>query len=188
MPLDEYAEKRDFEKSSEPSAEAAEGEGRTYAIQKHDASRLHYDLRLECEGVLLSWAVPKGPSLNPADKRLAVRTEDHPLDYAGFEGAIPEDEYGGGTVMVWDTGTFENIKDTPLPQMAEEGHIEVRLEGRKLKGNWALVQMKGRGEKNWLLIKMKDDFADRERDITEEGPDSALTGRTMEEIAEEEGD
>ncbi|MFO7959114.1 MAG: DNA polymerase ligase N-terminal domain-containing protein [Candidatus Brocadiia bacterium] len=185
MPLEEYESKRDFERTAEPPPSEGKGPGDTYVIQKHDASRLHYDLRLECDGVLLSWAVPKGPSLNPADKRLAVRTEDHPLDYADFEGTIPEDEYGGGTVMVWDMGTFENIKDKPLAEAVEDGQIEVRIDGQKLRGNWALIHMKGRGEKNWLLIKMKDEHAEPDTDITESMPDSALTGRTMEQIGEE---
>ncbi len=185
MSLDEYAEKRDFESTPEPDASAAEGEGNLYVIQKHDASRLHYDLRLEHDGALLSWAVPKGPSLNPSDKRLAVRTEDHPLDYADFEGGIPDEEYGGGTVMVWDRGTFENMKDKPLGEALEDGHVEVRIRGEKLKGGWALIQMKGRGEKNWLLIKMKDEHADRETHITKSEPDSALTGRSLDQIAEE---
>ncbi len=187
MPLEEYARKRDVSKSPEPAADAAEGEGRTYVIQKHDASRLHYDLRLECDGVLLSWAIPKGPSLNPADRRLAVRVEDHPLDYAAFEGSIPDGEYGGGTVMLWDRGTFENIKDILLREAVEKGHIEVRLRGEKLKGNWALIQMKGRGAKNWLLIKMSDEFADRERNVTRDLPNSVLSGRSMDEIAGKEG-
>jgi len=184
MPLDDYESKRDFERTDEPAPSQDGGPGNTYVIQKHDASRLHYDLRLECDGVLLSWAVPKGPSLNPADKRLAVRTEDHPLDYANFEGTIPDDEYGGGTVMVWDMGTFENIKDMPLADAVKAGHIEVRIDGLKLKGDWALIHMKGRGEKNWLLIKMKDEYADGDTDVTESMPDSALTGHTMEQIAE----
>ncbi|MGD2173976.1 MAG: DNA polymerase ligase N-terminal domain-containing protein [Candidatus Brocadiaceae bacterium] len=183
MSLDEYREKRDFERTPEPPPGSSSRRGNLYVIQKHDASRLHYDLRLEYDGVLLSWAVPKGPSLNPADKRLAVRTEDHPLDYANFEGVVPEGEYGGGTVMVWDTGTFGNIKDIPLAEALAAGHVEVQLHGEKLKGAWALIQMKGRGEKNWLLVKMKDDHADRETDVTESLPDSALSGRSLEEIA-----
>jgi len=187
MSLEEYQQKRDFDRTPEPPPARGEGSGNTYVIQKHDASRLHYDLRLECDGVLLSWAVPKGPSLDPADKRLAVMVEDHPLDYAAFEGIIPGDEYGGGTVMVWDEGTFENVKDVPLSKAVAAGHVEVRLHGRKLKGDWALIEMKGRGENNWLLVKMKDEFADRSRDITEAEPDSALTGRSLEEIAGEEG-
>ncbi len=185
MPLDEYASKRDFDRTAEPPPSQGPGPGNTYVIQKHDASRLHYDLRLESDGVLLSWAVPKGPSLNPAHKRLAVRTEDHPLEYGDFEGTIPEDEYGGGTVMVWDSGTFESIKDLPLAEAVEQGRLEVRIRGRKLKGNWALIQMKGRGEKNWLLIKMDDEHADRETDITETAPDSVLTGRSIRQIAEQ---
>ncbi len=187
MSLEEYQKKRDFDRTPEPPTGKGEGPGNTYVIQKHDASRLHYDLRLECDGVLLSWAVPKGPSLDPADKRLAVMTEDHPLDYATFEGVIPDEEYGGGTVMVWDTGTFENVKDVPLSEAVARGQVEVRLLGRKLKGGWALIRMKGRGENNWLLVKMKDEFADRSRDITEAEPDSALTGRSLEQIGREEG-
>ena len=186
MPLEEYGKKRDFEKTSEPPPEESSGGGNTYAIQKHDASRLHYDLRLEHDGVLLSWAVPKGPSRNPADKRLAVRTEDHPVDYADFEGAIPEDEYGGGAVMLWDHGTYDNAKDKDLSRQLEDGQLEVRIHGEKLKGGWALIRMnRGDGE-NWLLIKMKDEHADRDGNITEDAPDSVKTGRSLEEIAAEQ--
>ncbi|MCD6415697.1 MAG: hypothetical protein J7M08_03240 [Planctomycetes bacterium] len=182
MSLDEYSRKRDLEKTPEPAGERGVGAGGVYVIQKHDASRLHYDLRLECDGALLSWAVPKGPSLDPSQKRLAVRVEDHPLDYAGFEGVIPEGEYGGGVVMVWDRGTFENMADAPLREGLSAGHIEVRIAGEKLRGGWTLIQMKGRGEKNWLLIKKNDEFADREGDITASRPLSALTGRSLDEI------
>ncbi len=183
MTLDEHNEERGLHRTPEPKPGEAGGQGNLYVIKKHDASRLHYDLRLECDGVLLSWAVPKGPSLDPSTKRLAVRTEDHALDYAEFEGAIPEDEYGGGTVMVWDRGSFENAKDLPLEEALDEGHIEVTLHGQKLKGGWALIQMRGRGDRNWLLIKMSDEHADRETDITEQMPDSALTGRSLDQIA-----
>ena len=155
-----------------------------YVIQKHAATRLHYDLRLECDGVLLSWAVPKGPSLNPAQRRLAVRVEDHPLDYADFEGTIPDAEYGAGAVMVWDTGTYE-CAGAPLSEQLAAGLAEFVLHGHKLKGGWKLLRWEARGPANWLLIKRKDDHADREADVTESAPNSALTGRSMDEIAKE---
>ena len=155
-----------------------------YVIQKHAATRLHYDLRLECDGVLLSWAVPKGPSLNPSQKRLAVRVEDHPLDYADFEGSIPDAEYGAGTVMVWDTGTYE-CAGAPLSEQLARGLAEFTLHGAKLHGAWKLLHWPARGAENWLLIKRGDAHADRQTDITESAPNSALTGRSMDEIAEE---
>ena len=159
-------------------------------VQKHDASRLHYDFRLEAGGVLKSWAVPKGPSLDPAHKRLAVRTEDHPLDYADFEGLIPEGQYGGGTVMVWDRGTYHNLsseKGRPIAveRAVEKGHVKVWLQGSKLEGAWSLVRT-SRGEpgkEQWLLIKADDPGADRTTDITESHPRSVVTERTIEEIA-----
>ena len=158
-----------------------------FVIQKHDASRLHYDFRIELDGVLKSWAVPKGPSTNPHDKRLAVMVEDHELEYAKFEGIIREGEYGAGTVMVWDQGVYYNLKqelgmDVTVKQMLEKGIIEIRLDGKKLKGGWVLVKTKWGRQNNWLLIKMNDDEADAERDITKEMPNSAKTGRTMKEI------
>jgi bifunctional non-homologous end joining protein LigD len=202
--LAEYRSKRDFAKTSEPAG----GEGRPrserrrYLIQKHAASRLHYDLRLEIGGTLKSWAVPKGPSLDPKDKRLAARTEDHPLEYGTFEGTIPEGEYGAGTVMLWDEGWWEPDMDwlressnkrrvkaaeTGGPEgMLEQGELKVRLHGRKLRGSWVLVRMKPRpGERgeNWLLIKHRDDEAREGYDITEEEPDSVSSGRSLEEIA-----
>jgi bifunctional non-homologous end joining protein LigD len=193
MTLDEYNEKRHFGHTPEPAGSAersGEGpaDGLRFVVQKHDASQLHYDFRLEWDGVLLSWAVPKGPSLDPKDKRLAVEVEDHPLDYADFEGVIPEDEYGGGTVMVWDRGTYEPRGD--MAEMRAEGSIKVEMHGEKLHGGFALVRMKRReGEKrdNWLLIKERDDEA-RPRDsydVLAEEPDSVKTGRSMEEIAAE---
>jgi len=181
--LEEYRRRRDFLCTPEPVPARGPGSGDLYVVQKHHASSLHYDLRLECDGVLLSWAVPKGPSLDPAHKRLAVRTEDHPIEYADFEGVIPEGEYGGGTVIVWDRGTFECAKDVPLSAMLEQGHIEVCIRGEKLKGLWALVQLKGRGEKNWLLIKMKDEHADRGARIVDDRPESVLTGRLLHDVA-----
>src|SRR5215217_4920805 len=143
--LKEYQAKRDFTKTQEPSgANAASSDGKAlrFLVQKHDATRLHYDFRIELDGVLKSWAVTKGPSDSPADKRLAVRVEDHPLDYGSFEGTIPESEYGGGTVMLWDEGTWEPIND---PHKAlEAGDLKMRINGHRMKGEWGLVHMKGR--------------------------------------------
>ena len=157
MVLEEYKRKRDFRKTPEPSPGRIKTQGRElcYLIQKHDATRLHYDFRLEWNGALLSWAVTKGPSLNSADKRLAVRTEDHPLSYGTFEGTIPKGQYGGGTVMLWDEGTWEP-KGDPKAGL-KKGHLSFRLHGERLKGDWDLVRMHGEGKKeNWLLIKAKD--------------------------------
>jgi bifunctional non-homologous end joining protein LigD len=157
MALEEYRRKRDFRKTSEPRpgnvrVRAAE---LSYLIQKHDATRLHYDFRLELNGVLLSWAVTKGPSLDPSDKRLAVRTEDHPLSYGTFEGTIPKGEYGGGTVMLWDEGTWEP-KGDPYEGL-KKGHLKFELHGERLTGGWDLIRMRGDGKReNWLLIKEKD--------------------------------
>ncbi len=190
--LKDYKRKRDFTKTSEPSESIASESGRLFVIQKHDASRLHYDFRLEIDGVLKSWAVPKGPSTDPRDKRLAVETEDHPISYAQFEGTIPEEEYGGGTVMVWDIGAYKNIKrkdgaELDMQVCYEDGQIEIELEGKKLQGGYALRRFKvERGKAQWLLIKMKDDHADARRNPTSTENDSALTGRTMEQIAAEE--
>ncbi len=156
-------------------------------IQKHAASTLHYDFRLEVDAVLKSWAVPKGPSLDPRQKRLAVPTEDHPMDYAQFEGVIPEGEYGAGTVIVWDIGTYRNLKEkdggeVPLVHCLENGHVMVWLEGKKLRGGYALIRTSGK-DKRWLLIKMADEHADRERDVVKEEPQSVLSGRTLEDVA-----
>jgi DNA ligase D-like protein (predicted 3'-phosphoesterase) len=163
-----------------------------FVIQKHAARTLHYDLRLEVDGVLKSWAVPKGPSTNPRERRLAVPTEDHPLDYAEFEGTIPEGEYGAGTVLVWDTGTYRNLRaekeedGASMEEAIEEGRVEVWLEGKKLAGGYALIRT-GRGVENrWLLIKMRDAEADARRHPTRTQPESVLTGRTLEEIAGED--
>ncbi|MBW1989350.1 MAG: hypothetical protein JRI97_07375 [Deltaproteobacteria bacterium] len=186
MPLDDYKKKRDFEKTPEPPGGRADLSGRTYAIQKHDASRLHYDLRLRSGEVLKSWALPKGPSTNPSQKRLAVLVEDHPLEYAGFEGVIPEGEYGGGTVMLWDRGTWEPLGDPDA--MLAAGRLSFVLHGERLSGRWALVRMSGKrgeGGKNWLLIKHKDEAAETEGEITARHQTSVATGRTMEEIADQ---
>jgi bifunctional non-homologous end joining protein LigD len=184
--LETYRKKRKFNVTSEPRGKVQRGSGQQYVIQKHDATRLHYDLRLELDGVMKSWAVTRGPSLDPNDKRLAVHVEDHPIEYNTFEGIIPEGEYGGGTVMIWDRGTWEPDGD---PHKAySKGHLEFTLHGKKLHGRWHLVRMRARqGDRheNWLLIKGKDEEARsaRDEDILEEEPRSAATGRTMEEIA-----
>jgi bifunctional non-homologous end joining protein LigD len=164
--------------------------GLAYVIQKHAASRLHFDLRLELGGVMKSWAVPKGPSLDPAVKRLAMQVEDHPPGYNTFEGTIAEGEYGGGTVMLWDRGTYEYGGDDPDPAAGlrrgyERGDLKVVLHGERLRGSWALVRMRrgkaGRAE--WLLIKHRDGFAEPDSDVVARYPTSVATGRTMEEIA-----
>lgn len=167
MALEKYAQKRNFQRTPEPPARAGKAHRRPiFVVQEHHASRLHYDFRLEADGVLKSWAVPKEPSLDPAQKRLAVHVEDHPLGYATFAGTIPEGEYGAGAVAIWDHGTYDNLlEDKPVPQTVAEGidagRIEFALHGEKLNGRFALIRMRGtgRGKDNWLLIKMKDEFA-----------------------------
>jgi len=189
MGLREYHRKRNFAITPEPRGEEARTEGRSFCVQKHAATRLHYDFRLEMEGVLRSWAVPKGPSYDPADKRLAMHTEDHPLDYGDFEGVIPEGQYGGGTVLLWDTGTWEPLEDPHKGYRA--GKLKFRLRGEKLNGGWTLVKIRGRDarddEKSWLLIKETDETARPAAtfDVTEEMPLSVATGRDMETIARE---
>lgn len=186
--LSEYNAKRDFAKTAEPAGEIAAGEGNRFIVQKHDASRLHYDLRLEMDGVLKSWAVTKGPSLDPDDKRLAVRTEDHPMSYADFEGTIPEAEYGGGTVMLWDKGRWAPVKGKSKNDL-EKGHLHFILEGERMKGEWLLIRMRGRkGEKreNWLLRKLEDEYAGGSDELVSRALTSVKTGRSMAEIAGEE--
>jgi DNA ligase D-like protein (predicted 3'-phosphoesterase) len=196
--LETYRSKRDFRKSPEPSGEGESAwkkdENPIFVVQKHQARRLHYDFRLEIDGVLKSWAVPKGPSTDPRDKRLAVQVEDHPLDYADFEGVIPEGGYGAGAVIVWDAGPYRNLKkdeagnEVPMETAMDMGTVEVWLEGKKLRGGYALIHSKLPGdEKNWLLIKMKDEEADPRRKPTETEPRSVLTGRTLEEAAVAKG-
>ncbi len=188
-PLDKYRKRRDFTETPEPAGQGGDSEGAPiFVIQKHAASRLHYDFRLEVDGVLKSWAVPKGPSLNPRDRRLAMPVEDHPLDYAGFEGSIPSGNYGAGTVIVWDTGTFRNLTERDgEPVSAEEalatGHLRFELVGKKLGGAWALTRVAEGKEERWILVKRRDEHA-REVDITQEAPASVLSGRTLEEVAE----
>jgi bifunctional non-homologous end joining protein LigD len=187
MSLEKYAEKRDFTKTAEPKAgKSKDNDKLMFVIQKHDASRLHYDFRLEMEGVLKSWAVPKGPSTDPKNKRLAMMVEDHPFDYRNFEGIIPQGEYGGGTVIVWDEGTYEPIEEIKgkkaqekhLLKQLKEGSLKIKLHGEKLQGEYALVKTHGMGENGWLLIKHKDDFASA-TDITKKDK-SVLSGKTIE--------
>jgi bifunctional non-homologous end joining protein LigD len=186
--LTTYRAKRNFDVTPEPRGTQARPGGRTYAIQKHAARRLHYDLRLELDGVLKSWAITRGPSLDPAEKRLAVRTEDHPVEYAKFDGRIPED-YGAGTVLLWDQGSWEPIGD-PHEGLAQ-GKLVFDLHGERLKGRWALIRFHGRGNdkrENWLLIKEKDDSAvNRDGEITENAKTSVVSGRAIETIAKARG-
>lgn len=195
--LRSYRAKRNFRASPEPKGGRRRGTGRggpLFVVQEHDASTHHYDLRLEVSGVLKSWAVPKGPSTDPRERRLALVTEDHPLEYADFEGRIPAGEYGAGTVIVWDTGTYRNLKrdgegnEVPMEKALEGGQVEVRLEGKKLRGGYALVRTdRGKGER-WLLIKMKDEEADARRKPTSTERESVRSGRTLEEVAKEGGE
>lgn len=191
-PLAEYKAKRDFTRTPEPRDKIAatrKGQPRRFVVQKHDATRLHWDFRLELDGVLKSWAVTRGPSSDPADKRLAVRTEDHPLDYATFEGTIPEGEYGGGTVMLWDEGTWEPIPGKKAEDLAK-GHLHFVLHGQRMKGEWLLVRLKPRGKEkreNWLLRKIEDAFCGPSDSLTERELTSIATGRTMHDIAEGKG-
>jgi len=189
MGLREYRQKRDFGKTREPRGRLGHtGRKLSYLIQKHDASHLHYDFRLEYDGVLLSWAVPKGPSLNPSQKRLAVHVEDHPIEYGSFEGTIPKGEYGGGTVMLWDRGTWEPIDD-PKSGM-KSGRLEFIIYGEKLHGRWMLVRRGGKSsgaaERNWFLFKIDDEYADRRKDITKTEPLSIASGRDIDQIAANE--
>jgi bifunctional non-homologous end joining protein LigD len=187
MSLKEYAKKRSFDKTPEPQGTAAGGAhagGNFFCVQRHDATRLHYDFRLEVDGTLKSWAVPKGPSLEPLAKNLAVHVEDHPLEYGNFEGNIPKGEYGGGSVMLWDRGVYELLGDAPAGAQIERGDFKFRLHGEKLRGEFALVKMRNRGKGNeWLIIKKKDAEAKPGWSV-EDHARSVLTGRTQQEIAE----
>jgi bifunctional non-homologous end joining protein LigD len=193
MKLNEYRKKRNFSATPEPQgAGSAEKKGNgslIYAIQKHMASHLHYDLRLEWHGVLLSWAVPKGPSLDPAVKRLAMQTEDHPVEYADFEGVIPEGQYGAGTVMLWDRGTWQP-ENPEVDASLQAGEIKFTLHGKKLQGSWVLVHTRGFGSNpdrsTWLLIKHRDQYAST-RDVTQDEPRSVASQRLLAEIARDGG-
>src|SRR5580704_5903180 len=189
MSLEDYSKKRKFTETPEPMGRARRSSrGRIFVVQKHDASHLHYDFRLAINGVLASWAVPKGPSMNPAEKHLAIRTEDHPLEYAEFEGVIPEGQYGAWTVMVWDTGTYARQNDIPPDKQLAQGKIDVVLHGAKLRGGFTLVRTARRSadssdKERWLLIKHRDEYADPSWDIEDPRLDrSVLTGRSLKEI------
>jgi len=187
--LEAYQAKRRFARTPEPPGGGSRTAGAPiFVVQKHDASHLHYDFRLEVGGVLKSWAIPKGPSTDPRDKRLAVPTEDHPLEYADFEGVIPEGEYGAGTVLVWDLGPFRNITEkqgvaVPLEDAVAHGHVKVWLGGHKLRGGYALTRFRTGKDESWLLVKMEDEAADPGRNPVRDEPRSVLSGRTLEEIA-----
>jgi bifunctional non-homologous end joining protein LigD len=188
--LKDYQGKRNFKVTSEPKGSAPPSarsrDDLRFAIQKHQASHLHYDFRLEWGGVLLSWAIPKGPSLDPAVKRLAAQVEDHPLEYGDFEGVIPEGEYGGGTVMLWDQGTW-TPEDSDVDAALRKGELKFSLNGKKLKGSWVLVRTKLGDPKKpqWLLIKHRDRFSSS-RDVEAEQPRSVSSGRLLGEIAQDE--
>ena len=186
MGLDTYWRKRDFRKTPEPKGKAAKRArgGNSYVIQKHAASRMHHDFRLELDGVLKSWAVPKGPPLATREQALAVHVEDHPLEYGSFEGVIPKGEYGGGTVMLFDRGSWEPEGDAR--KALRDGKLTFRLDGERLRGRWSLVRLNGKssdGGKNWLLIKRSDPSAERSAPIPSPAR-SVASGRTMEEIAD----
>lgn len=192
--LEKYHEKRNFDISSEPFGDESrkkDKDKQIFVIHKHDATNLHFDFRLLVDGVLKSWVVPKGPSTDPKVKRLAIPTEDHPLEYADFEGVIPEDQYGGGTVMIWDAGKFENDKKDdkgnliPMIKQLQSGHSTFILHGKKLKGGYTLIRnSKGKDEK-WFLKKVDDEEADARRNPANTENRSVLTGRSMQEIAKE---
>lgn len=189
-PFEEYKKKRDFSATPEPNSDlSSNGDESIYVIQKHDASNLHYDLRLESGGVLKSWAVPKGPSMDPKVRRLAIPTEDHPMAYANFEGVIPKGNYGAGTVIVWDSGVFRNTKgkDTSFEDNLDKGHATIFFEGSKLMGKFAMIRTNRGGKRpQWLFFKMKDEYTKPGTNITAEKPNSSKTGRSLEEVAEQE--
>ncbi|MDX1567324.1 MAG: DNA polymerase ligase N-terminal domain-containing protein [Longimicrobiales bacterium] len=204
MSLNDYKEKRDFGVTPEPKGGGmSSSNGRRFVIQEHDASSHHFDFRLEVDGELVSWSVPKGPSTDPEERRLAIRTENHPLEYADFEGVIPEDEYGGGTVIVWDRGEYRNLKEggegeegsdgedeaISMADQVDDGHITVWLEGEKLTGGYALTRTdQDDDEERWLLVKMDDEGADARRNPTSSEPESVKSGRTLDEVREAESD
>lgn len=189
--LKEYYDKRDLELSPEPKGELdISEEENIFVIQKHDASNLHYDFRLEVDGVLKSWVIPKGPSTDPDEKRLAIPTEDHPIEYAAFEGVIPEDHYGGGEVIVWDKGPYNNTSrknetDLSMEEAIEKGHITVVLKGKKLQGGYALIRTDSGEDARWLFMKMDDDQADARRNPVSTEPKSVISEQTIEDLKEE---
>jgi DNA ligase D-like protein (predicted 3'-phosphoesterase) len=193
-PLRTYKEKRDFTKTPEPAPNERlklDKKKRIFCVQEHHSSRLHWDFRIEVDGTMPSWAIPKGPSLNPKEKRLAVQTEDHPISYATFEGIIPEGEYGGGTVMLWDYGTYKNMREQdgkliPMKTCLKDGRIEIFLNGEKLKGTFILIRLQN-SPKDWLFFKKKDEYSDGRRNIIKSENKSVLTQRTVSQIKKDEG-
>jgi DNA ligase D-like protein (predicted 3'-phosphoesterase) len=188
MALGEYRDKRRSGRSPEPPAvrprrRRRSGEGPRFVIQHHAARSDHYDFRLEIDGVLVSWAVPKGPSTNPKDRRMARRTEDHPLEYATFEGVIPEGEYGAGGVIVWDHGTYTNGTTHEMTECLERGHMSFHLHGAKLHGGYALTRIREGNDETWLLVKRRDDDADARRKPVQSQPESVLSGRTLDDLS-----
>lgn len=198
--LKAYRHKRNIEETPEPESHKSDfswaSERPIFVIQKHDASNLHYDFRLEADGVLKSWIVPKGPSTDPREKRLALPTEDHPLDYADFEGVIPEGHYGAGSVLIWDRGSYRNLKagqdgsepEQSVSQQIDDGHVTLWLNGNKLKGGYALIRTDIGDEERWLLVKMDDDEADARRNPTSTEADSVASGRSIDDIDNNEED
>jgi DNA ligase D-like protein (predicted 3'-phosphoesterase) len=186
MPLSEYRRKRRSGRSPEPRGRRGrkrrENDGPCFVIQHHAARSDHYDLRLEIDGVLASWAIPRGPSTNPRDRRMAKRTEDHPLEYATFEGVIPQGEYGAGGVIVWDRGTYVRETQRGMGEGLARGHLSFRLQGEKLSGGFSLTRIRAGHDETWLLIKRKDDEADPRRKPLQTQPESVLSGRTLDEL------
>ena len=190
--MDDYEDKRDLGETPEPEAGQIDDlEHPVFVIQEHDATSHHYDFRLEIDDTLVSWAVPKGPSTDPSEKRLAIRTEDHPVSYAAFEGVIPEDHYGAGPVLIWDRGTWSNITEKdgstqPAAEALEAGHLLADIHGEKIRGGYVLQRIQEGDDEQWLLIKMDDDEADARRKPTSTEPESVATGRDIEQVAEED--
>jgi DNA ligase D-like protein (predicted 3'-phosphoesterase) len=189
MPLSEYRRKRRSGRSPEPRGARGRkrrkaDDGPCFVIQHHAAHSDHYDFRLEIDGVLVSWAIPKGPSTNPKDRRMARRTEDHPLEYATFEGVIPQGEYGAGGVIVWDRGTYANATNYEMTEGLHRGHISFRLHGQKLRGGYSLTRIREGKDETWLLVKRKDEDADARRKPVRSQPESVLSGRTLDDLDE----
>lgn len=192
--LKDYSKKRDFDLSPEPKGDLSESKDKNiFVIQKHNASNLHYDFRLEVNGVLKSWVLPKGPSTDPDEKRLAIPTEDHPLEYASFEGIIPKDAYGAGEVIVWDKGDYENTSEkddskVSMKTAINNGHVTINLSGEKLQGGYALIRTENGQDARWLFIKMKDNQADARRNPVSTEPESVISDHTIEELKENNDD
>lgn len=187
--LKEYKNKRNFNNTTEPTGKRIKkNDELIFVIQKHDATNLHYDFRIQVDGILKSWAIPKGPSTDPRKRRLAMPTEDHPFEYKDFEGVIPKDNYGAGEVIIWDRGTYYNLKENNSPtikESLENGHLTIFLEGEKLKGGYALIRTSKEKDERWILVKMKDDYADARRNPTSTENKSVISGKTINELKEE---